>query len=323
LSVRIVFLGMVGTLSAIPLEQLLVAGADVRAIIVPTTVPGLPLHALPRVSVLSGTIPLLPARGFPSRARQCGGLETSRLPAQADVLEIARERHLPVWAVSDLRHPDSLTRLRGLQPELLIVSCFRYILPGSWLAVPAHGAWNMHPSLLPRLRGPDPLYWTFHENAQPGVSVHRMSARVDAGPILAQALLQFPDGISYAEAERHCAEAGGGLCVDALRALAKGTLASVPQVEADAAFFPLPSGADFIVTADWKVRHAFNFMRGAAALGEPVLRVAGHDFRVREAVGYTEGEEIAEAYSTSGAELRARLADGVLRVIYSRPEPLG
>jgi methionyl-tRNA formyltransferase len=321
LRVRIVFLGMLGTLSAIPLERLLAAGADVRAIIVPSGVPGLPLHELPHGSVLTGTIPLLPARGFPSRARQCGRLETSRLPAQAHVLEIARERHLPVWAVSDLRHPDSLIRLRGLQPDLLIVSCFRYILPGSWLAVPAHGAWNMHPSLLPRLRGPDPLYWTFHENALPGVSVHRMSARVDAGPILAQAPLQFPDGISYAEAERRCAEAGGELIVDALRALAKGTLASVPQVEADAVYFPLPSRADFIVTVDWKVRHAFNFMRSAAALGEPVLQLSGLDFRVREAVGYAEGEEIAGAYCTTGNELRVSLADGVLRVIYSTLTP--
>jgi methionyl-tRNA formyltransferase len=144
-----------------------------------------------------------------------------------------------------------------------------------------------------------------------------MSARVDAGPILAQSRLQFPDGISYAEAERRCATAGAELLVDALRALAQGTLVSVPQAEADAVYFPLPARADFIVTADWKVRHAFNFMRGVAAAGEPLLRVAGQDFLVREAAGYTAGEQMAEAYCMAGHELRARLADGVLRVIYS------
>ena len=238
MSVRIVFLGMLGALSALPLARLLAAGADIRAVIVPAPTPGVALRELPHASPLSG-IPLQ--------------------PAQAHVLDIARERSVPAWTVSDLRHPDSLAQLRALQPELLIVSCFRHILPASWLAVPAHGAWNLHPSLLPHLRGPDPLFWTFHENTSPGVSMHRMSARVDAGPILAQSPLNFPDGISYADAERSCAQAGASLFLAALDKLDNGTLSAVPQHEANADYFPLPSRADFLVTEEWKVRHAFNF----------------------------------------------------------------
>jgi methionyl-tRNA formyltransferase len=300
LSVRIVFLGMLGALSALPLARLLAAGADIRAVIVPAPTAGMTLRELPHVAPLSG-IPLL--------------------PVQAHMLDIARERGVPAWTVSDLRHPDSVAQLRALAPELLIVSCFRHILPASWLAVPPHGAWNLHPSLLPRLRGPDPLFWTFHENVQPGVSVHRMSARVDAGPILAQVPLQFPDGISYAEAERIGAHAGAGLFLAALHALEQGTLSAAPQPESNADHYPLPSRADFIVTEDWNVRHAFNFLRAVAELGAPLLRLAGHDFRVRKAVDYTEGAEMGEAWRISAHELTARLADGVLRVLYFAPEP--
>ena len=300
MSLRIVFLGMLGALSALPLERLLAAGADVRAVIVPAPVPGLALRQLLHASPLSD-IPLQ--------------------PAQAHVLDIAREHRVAAWSVSDLRHPDSLVQLRALQPELLIVSCFRHILPGAWLALPRHGAWNLHPSLLPRLRGPDPIFWTFHENVQPGVSVHRMSVRVDAGPILAQAPLQFPDGISYAEAERIVAHAGADLFLAALQALDQGTLSAAPQHEASASQFPLPSRADCIVTENWNVRHAFNFLRAVAELGAPRLRLAGHDFSVRKAVGYTAGAEMGEAWRISAHELTARLADGVLRVLYFAPEP--
>ena len=296
MSVRIVFMGMLGSLSAIPFETLLAAGADVRAVIVPSTMPGVALHPLPLAPPLAG-IPLQ--------------------PAQAHILDIARERSVPVWSVGDLRHPDSVTRLRALQPALLIVSCFRHILPRAWLAAAPHGAWNLHPSLLPRLRGPDPLFWTFHGNTPPGVSVHRMSARVDAGPILAQAPLQFPDGISYAAAERLCAQAGASLFLSALTALEQGTLPETPQHEADANYHPLPSRADFVVTQSWNARHAFNFLRAVSDRGAPLLRLAGHDFSVRKAVDYSEGAEMDEDYRISAHELSARLADGVLRVLYS------
>jgi methionyl-tRNA formyltransferase len=299
LSVRIVFLGMLGALSALPFERLLAAGADVRAVIVPAPLPGLALRQLPHASPLSG-IPLQ--------------------PAQAHVLDIARERSVPAWSVSDLRHPDSLAQLRALLPELLIVSCFRHILPAEWLALPRHGAWNLHPSLLPRLRGPDPLFWTFHDNVPPGVSVHRMSARVDAGPILMQAPVTFPDGISYAEAERICAVAGANLFLSALDKLENGTLSAAPQHGKVADYCPLPSRADFVVTEDWRAREAFNFLRAVAAFGDPILRLAGRDFSVREAMDYSEGADMDEAWRVSAHELTARLADGVLRVIYFVPE---
>jgi len=306
--VRIVFLGMLGVLSAIPLERLLAAGADVRAVIVP---------APSRAGTLPSALPGGALRELP-HARPLPGIRLQ--PAQAHVLDIARERNVPAWTVSDLRHPESLARLRALQPELLIVSCFRHIFPGAWLAVPQHGAWNLHPSLLPRLRGPDPLFWTFHENAQPGVSLHRMSVRVDAGPILAQTPLTFPDGISYADAERICAHAGASLFLAALTALDQGTLPALPQHEANADYYPLPSGTDLVVTQDWKVRHAFNFLRAVAELGAPRLRLAGEDFSVREALGYLEGAQMDDSYRISAHELSARLADGVLRVLYFAPE---
>ena len=298
MTARIVYLGMLGTLSAIPFESLLADGANIAAVIVPSTAAGEPLHALPHAAPLSGI-----------------GLQ----PARANLLELARAHGVPAWSVSDLRHPDSLARLRALRPDLLLVSCFRHILPASWLAVPAHGAWNLHPSLLPRLRGPDPLFWTFHADAPPGATVHRMTGRVDAGPILAQVPLRFPDGIGYTAAERLCAEAGATLFRHALAALSAGRLAAIAQDELNASYRPLPSAADFVVKEAWTVRRAFNFLRAVAERDTATLSLAGREFRVGAALDFTAGATLREPFCIAGDTLAARLVDGVLRVLYLAP----
>ena len=296
---RIVYLGMLGTLSALPFESLLASGADIKAVIVPSASAGEPLQELTHARPLAGL-----------------GLQ----PVRANLLELARAHGVPGWSVSALRDPESLARLRLLRPELLIVSCFRYILPATWLAVPAHGAWNLHPSLLPRLRGPDPLFWTLHDGAPPGVSVHRMTVRVDAGPILAQTPLDFADGIHYADAERICARAGSELFCRALGALERGTLIETIQDEAEADYRPLPARSDFVVTAEWQVRRAFNFLRAVADMGAPRLLLAGREFVVRQAVDFSAGATLSEPFCLCGDTLAARLADGVLRVLYFAPE---
>src|ERR671936_350010 len=51
--------------------------------------------------------------------------------------------------------------------------------PRGWL--------NIHPSLLPRHRGPEPIYWTISSgDREAGISIHLTTERTDAGPILAQ-----------------------------------------------------------------------------------------------------------------------------------------
>lgn len=77
--------------------------------------------------------------------------------------------------------------LIGYRPDLLVLYGFNWILPPAVFGVPRFGAINVHPSLLPRYRGPAPVHWAIR-NGDPeiGVTVHRLDAGVDTGPILAQ-----------------------------------------------------------------------------------------------------------------------------------------
>jgi methionyl-tRNA formyltransferase len=290
-------LGMLGAFSAIPLERMLDARVDVIAVVVPAPSPtALPARLL--------TFPPPPA------------MEFRLAPAtQRNVVQLARDHAIPVLEVGRMADPQTLSLLRALQPDLIVAACFPFILPRSMLQAPTHGCWNLHPSLLPRLRGPAPLFWVFHEGCCAGVTLHRMSERVDAGEIIAQTSLAFPDGMRYAEAEQACAQAGARLLLDALHDLERGRLHTSTQDECAASTCPSPSAKDFSVAPDWPVRRAFNFIRGVQGFaGACTIRAGEKDFAVAEAVAYRSGASLGKAYRVDGDRLYIRCADGVLEV---------
>lgn len=76
--------------------------------------------------------------------------------------------------------------MAGYQPDLLVIYGFNWILPPAVFDIPRFGAINIHPSLLPRYRGPAPELWAIRNgDADLGVSVHQVDEGVDTGPILA------------------------------------------------------------------------------------------------------------------------------------------
>ena len=78
--------------------------------------------------------------------------------------------------------------LTGYRPDVLVTYGFNWILPSEVFTLPRFGAINIHPSLLPRYRGPAPVHWAIR-NGDPeiGVTIHRIDEGIDTGPILAQA----------------------------------------------------------------------------------------------------------------------------------------
>jgi methionyl-tRNA formyltransferase len=102
-------------------------------------------------------------------------------PDGVDVL-FARDK----WSLEPL--------LRAGRPDLALCWGFPWKLPPAALEVPPLGCVNMHPSLLPRHRGPVPLAWAFREgDTHVGVTWHRMDADFDTGSVLAQALVPVED----------------------------------------------------------------------------------------------------------------------------------
>ncbi|MCW5850813.1 MAG: hypothetical protein KIT87_12125 [Anaerolineae bacterium] len=300
---RILFFGMEGRFSRPPLIQLLQSEFTVCGVVVPVP-PGSPWreaasirHLMPPRLVLSD-LPLLMA------------------PQERTIVGLAWDAGVPVFEVRRLKRAETQATLAALQPDALAVACFPRLLPPALLSLAPHGAFNIHPSRLPQLRGPEPLFWTFHDDLDgAGVTVHRMDVGADTGSIAAQTLVHLPDGIGYAAAQRLCAEAGSDLLLSVLRASRDGILMLQPQDHTQASSAPVPGPEDFVITAQWSARRAYNFARGVAEWGQPIVfDTDDAQMVIREVIGFLEasavhsGEEVADAEGVT----RLRCADGVL-----------
>ena len=91
---------------------------------------------------------------------------------------------LPVLQPQSLRDRQAQDTLRALQPDLMVVVAYGLILPRAVLAIPVHGCWNVHASLLPRWRGAAPIQRAIEAgDADTGVCLMRMQKGLDTGPV--------------------------------------------------------------------------------------------------------------------------------------------
>ena len=306
---RVVFFGMGGVFSRAPLEALLRAGADLRAVVEPA-----PAEALAGVAEDAPFTRLAPSRWAASGAAR-RGLPLAGVPDGAghSARDIAASVGAPLFSVWRLDDARTVEALRDLDPDVICVACFTRRLPPAILALPRLGALNAHPSPLPENRGPDPLFWTFHAGArETGVTIHLMDARLDTGPILAQRRMTLAEGETEAQLESRLAVVAGESLVEALAGLAAGTLTPQPQDEAQASYHSWPELEDYVIPASWEARRAYGFARGVVGRGVPIMLVArdGARFRLIEPLLYSPKSQLNEAWRIQNGLLMMAFADG-------------
>lgn len=131
-----------------------------------------------------------------------------------------------VWADEhniEVLQPESLKKdevfLRAMEDtpsDLYLVAAYGLLIPQRLLAIPAHGTLNVHPSLLPRYRGPSPIqYQILGGEELVGVSIMLIDEAMDHGPILAQEAIPMPEPLPTAlELEGMLAQLGGRLLTE-------------------------------------------------------------------------------------------------------------
>lgn len=103
-----------------------------------------------------------------------------------EVKQTAADLQLPIIEIGSFRDEEARS-LMDLKPDLFIVASFGLIIPGWALELPSVGPVNVHPSLLPKYRGPSPIQWALlNGDRETGITLIRMSERMDAGNILYQ-----------------------------------------------------------------------------------------------------------------------------------------
>src|SRR2546428_10051267 len=134
-----------------------------------------------------------------------------------------------------------LLRLRDLKPDIGVVVAYGHILKPELLELPRRGMVNVHPSLLPGLRGAAPIEWAViggHETT--GVTITQLDAGMDSGPILPQIPHRIPQDVTAGELSAHLAEMGAQALIETLAMLEQSDPPPepVPQNEDRATYAP-------------------------------------------------------------------------------------
>ena len=156
----------------------------------------------------------------------------SAAPRATPVGERAGGLGLPVLAPPRLRDDAFAAQLAELRPALGVLADYGKMLPAAILDLPGRGIVNLHPSLLPRHRGATPVPAAILEGAaQTGVSLFRMDAGMDTGPIIAAEVVALSGEEDAPALEARLAAIAAGLLKRTLGPWLDGALPAVPQSE--------------------------------------------------------------------------------------------
>jgi methionyl-tRNA formyltransferase len=160
-----------------------------------------------------------------------------RHSAPSLVKQAALARGIPVVEPPTLRDEAVVRELQKWAPDLVVVAAFAYLLPPEVLSVPPHGCLNVHPSLLPRYRGPSPVATALlNGDSQAGVTIMLMDSGLDTGPIVSQVAVPIGEEDTTDSLTSLLAECGARLLLDTINPWLAGRVTPRPQREDEATF---------------------------------------------------------------------------------------
>jgi methionyl-tRNA formyltransferase len=201
---------------------------------------GSPAFAVPSLRAVAAGAELVAVVSQPDRPAGRGQAQAA--PA---VKVAAGELGVPMLQPEKVRTPETAAALAAFAADLFVVVAYGRILPQSLLDLPRLGAYNVHASLLPRLRGAAPIQWSIiRGDSETGVSIMRMEAGLDTGPVAATRRIAIADDDTAGTLSAKLADLGAGLLAETLPAIAEGGVRLTTQDESAATLAPLLTKAD-------------------------------------------------------------------------------
>jgi methionyl-tRNA formyltransferase len=189
---------------------------------------------------------------------------------------------LPILQPEKVNCDDTYRFLDELKPEILVVVAYGGFLGKKLLEPRPFPPVNVHPSLLPDLRGAAPIQWALLRGyAQTGVTTQFMVKEMDAGDVLLQEIFAVGEAENSRDLHDRLSREGGRLIVNTLDGLENGSLTPKPQDGAKATFAPLLTKEDGLLhfrrddawTCHNKVRGLYPWPGAYAFLNKTRVRV--------------------------------------------------
>ena len=178
------------------------------------------------------------------------------------VAQVCAEHDLPVFAPEDANHPLWIERIQRLAPDVIFSFYYRNLLSQAILDLAPQGAFNLHGSLLPRYRGRAPANWVLvNGETETGVTLHQMTAKPDAGAIVAQQVIAITNSDTALTLHGKLRSAAENLLADTLPAMKAGNINLQPQDESKASYFGRRTPADGEIQWFKPAQEIYNLVR--------------------------------------------------------------
>ncbi|MFM7677738.1 MAG: methionyl-tRNA formyltransferase [Roseiflexaceae bacterium] len=237
------------------------------------TIPLHALHAMPGIDIVAVvTQPDRPS----GRGRQLTPPPVKVVAQELGITTILQPETLKDDAV--------VAQLASLAPDVGVVAAYGEILRANVLAIPHHGYLNIHPSLLPRHRGPAPVTSAILAgDDEVGVSVIKLERKMDAGPIVAQTRRPMPVDARAGALTEELFHEGSRLLCDHLHAYVAGTLIPTPQDDSQASYIGMLSRDDGRIDWQQSATHIARMVRAYNPWPGTFTLLNGQPFRILDA----------------------------------------
>ena len=149
---------------------------------------------------------------------------------ESPVKQLAKTLDLPVYEPKSLRNRDIVELINKLAPDLIIVAAYGLLIPEEILTIPKYGVVNIHPSLLPKYRGPSPVATALlNGDLITGVSIMLLDKGMDSGPILATENLKITLEHNTQTLTEELFQIGSNLLVSTIPLLVSGQIVPTSQ----------------------------------------------------------------------------------------------
>jgi methionyl-tRNA formyltransferase len=290
-SYRIVFFGSLGVMSYATLRTLLRRKVPIATVVIPGINPE------------------------NTSSKSLANIPVVQTPKHDTIELLALKYGIPITYINRLDDLESYSNISKYDPHFILVSCFPYILPQKIWRLANVASLNVHPSLLPKYRGPQPIFWQLKNGeTQTGVTLHMLTDLVDGGDVVLQRNISFKNGARDRAIHAMAGEQGARMFVEYLRLYRQNATEARPQDPASATYNGVPKEEDFELPLRWSAQHAFNFMRGTEDWKTPYsVYCGGTNIRLQSAIAYSPATAMGEDYRIDEHFVYIRFAQGLLQ----------
>ena len=221
---------------------------------------GSPDFALPALNKLaqSELINICAVVTQPDRPRG-RGQKMQATPVKKRAVELGLE----VYGEKNVNNPEFITKLKTINPQVIIVAAFGQILSSEILNLPEIACLNIHASLLPKYRGAAPIHRAIIDGQkETGITIMYMDEGMDTGDIISQKKVEIKNDDTAGSLHNRLAETGANLMLQTLTEIKQGKMDSIAQDDSEATYADKLKKSDGKIDWTKSATEIYNLVRG-------------------------------------------------------------